>query len=147
MALNGMGKHAQTVSKDQSMVFRQASWFKSMIHAAGSLCFLKLSVGAHLLRLVSQSRLKWAIWGTMGTLQLNANSQLGSKFNNPIVFVALYTIVGWMSFLTLCVPIQFSWDKSIKGGSCYGPDIFIRFALFNTCEFRSPSRREIVRQE
>jgi hypothetical protein len=50
-----------------------------------------------------------------------------------------------MSFLALCIPIQYNWDKSIKGGSCYGPDMFIRFALFNTCEFRaSPGRIPLI---
>lgn len=65
-AHHGLGKHIETLSKEDFVVFMHVSFSQAIMSATCALAFLKLSIGFNLLRL---STCKWYTWSlriTMG---------------------------------------------------------------------------------
>ncbi|EFQ33948.1 hypothetical protein CGRA01v4_12429 [Colletotrichum graminicola] len=108
----GLGKHKDTISKVDNILFLKVGFFQSIISAIAALALLKISIAMSLLRL---SKNKWysrALWAL-------------------IAFVILYTIMAWLSFFLYCTPMEGYWDRSLKP-KCYPLKLFINFALVNT---------------
>ncbi|KAL0944829.1 uncharacterized protein CTRU02_202716 [Colletotrichum truncatum] len=111
-AYYGLGKHKDTISKADYVIFAKVGFFQSIISAIAALALLKISIALSLLRL---SKNKWysrSLWAL-------------------IVFVVLYTIMAWLSFFLYCTPLEGYWNKSLKP-KCYSIRLFVDFALVNT---------------
>lgn len=65
-AQHGLGKHQETISSEDMMVFQHAGFWQSIISATWALGFLKISIGFNLLRLSSSKWFKWSLWATIG---------------------------------------------------------------------------------
>lgn len=65
-AKHGLGKHQDTISKEDFMIFSHAGFWQSIISATWALGFLKVSIGFNLLRLSSSKWYSWALWATIG---------------------------------------------------------------------------------
>lgn len=65
-AQHGLGKHQDTLSKEDLVIFRQAGFWQAIVSAAFALAFLKLSIGFNLLRLSTSRWYTWSLRGTMG---------------------------------------------------------------------------------
>lgn len=66
-AQHGLGKHQDTIAKDDLIVFQQAGFYQSIISATWSLGFLKISIAFNLLRLSPAKWYTWSLWATIGT--------------------------------------------------------------------------------
>ena len=66
-AYHGLGKHQETISQEDMMVFQHAGFWQSIISATWALGFLKVSIGFNLLRLSSGGWYRWSLWATIGT--------------------------------------------------------------------------------
>ncbi|KAK1990895.1 hypothetical protein LX36DRAFT_663814 [Colletotrichum falcatum] len=111
-AFYGLGKHKDTISRPDQVVFLKVGFVQSIVSAIAALAFLKISIALSLLRL---SRNKWysrTLWALIG-------------------FVVFYTIMAWLSFFLYCTPMEGYWDKSLKP-KCYSIKLFVNFALVNT---------------
>ncbi|KAL2163203.1 hypothetical protein VTH06DRAFT_5259 [Thermothelomyces fergusii] len=109
---HGLGKHTDTISKEDMVLFSHAGFWQSIISANWALGFLKISIGFNLLRLSPNAWYRRCLWAT-------------------IIFVCCYTFMGMMTFLLHCKPMKGSWDKSIDA-KCYSLTLFVAFALMNT---------------
>ncbi|KAK0648295.1 hypothetical protein B0T16DRAFT_491120 [Cercophora newfieldiana] len=111
-AHHGLGRHIETVSKEDFVVFMHVSFSQAIVSATCALAFLKLSIGFNLLRL---STCKWYIWSLRTTM----------------VIVVCYSIMAAMTFFFHCKPLAGSWDISLKP-KCYSIKLFMTFGLVNT---------------
>ncbi|KAL2168161.1 hypothetical protein VTG60DRAFT_329 [Thermothelomyces hinnuleus] len=109
---HGLGKHEETISPEDKVLFTHAGFWQSIISATWALGFLKISIGFNLLRLSSGVWYCRCLWAT-------------------IIFVCCYTFMGMMTFLLYCKPMKGYWDKSVKP-KCYSISLFVAFALINT---------------
>ncbi|KAK4236380.1 hypothetical protein C8A03DRAFT_16974 [Achaetomium macrosporum] len=108
----GLGKHQDTILKDDMIIFQHAGFWQSIISATWALGFLKISIGFNLLRLSSSRWYSICLWAT-------------------IVFVCCYTFMGMMTFLLYCKPMEGYWNPAAKA-TCYPIKLFVTFALINT---------------
>ncbi|KAK3305934.1 uncharacterized protein B0T15DRAFT_435256 [Chaetomium strumarium] len=108
----GLGKHQDTISREDMVTFQHAAFWQSIISATWALGFLKISIGFNLLRLSSSRWFRVSLWAT-------------------IVFVCCYTFMGMMTFLLYCNPMEGFWNKT-AGAKCYPLPLFVTFALINT---------------
>ncbi|KAL2151051.1 hypothetical protein VTH82DRAFT_6149 [Thermothelomyces myriococcoides] len=109
---HGLGKHEDTISPEDKILFAHAGFWQSVISANWALGFLKISIGFNLLRLSSGTWYRRCLWAT-------------------IIFVCCYTFMGMMTFLLYCKPMKGAWDRSVKS-KCYSISLFVAFALINT---------------
>ncbi|KAK4243124.1 hypothetical protein C7999DRAFT_18479 [Corynascus novoguineensis] len=109
---HGLGKHQETISKEDMLVFQHAGFWQSIISATWALGFLKISIGFNLLRLSSGGWYRWCLWAT-------------------IIFVCCYTFMAMMTFLLYCEPMEGYWNNSVNP-KCYSISLFVTFALINT---------------
>ncbi|KAL0934006.1 uncharacterized protein CTRU02_210805 [Colletotrichum truncatum] len=108
----GLGKHFLTIDKDDYVKFQHAGWFQSVLSAALSMMFLKISIGLNLLRLGGNKWYTWALWAT-------------------IVITFIQSGSGVFTFTFYCQPTAGFWDKSLKP-RCWPLDLFIRLGVMNT---------------
>ncbi|KAK5659164.1 hypothetical protein OQA88_1254 [Cercophora sp. LCS_1] len=111
-AQHGLGKHQDTLSDEDLVIFRHAGFWQAIVTAAFALAFLKLSIGFNLLRLGTTRWYTWALRATM-------------------VVVACYSVTGIMTLFFHCAPMAGSWDFSLKP-KCYPTKLFMTFGLINT---------------
>ncbi|KAK4156003.1 hypothetical protein C8A00DRAFT_13028 [Chaetomidium leptoderma] len=111
-AQHGLGKHQETISQDDLIIFQHAGFWQSIISATWALGFLKVSIGFNLLRLSTSKWYSWSLWAT-------------------IVIVCCYTFMGMMTFLLYCQPMEGYWNPAVKP-NCYPIPLFVTFALVNT---------------
>ncbi|KAI1850769.1 hypothetical protein JX265_004480 [Neoarthrinium moseri] len=110
---HGLGRHQDTISPPDLIIYSQAGLWQSIISAAWALTFLKISIALNLLRIGSNSR--WYIWSLWATIILNV----------------MNCISGTFTFLLYCRPLPRYWDKSIPG-SCAPIIVMITGGLVNT---------------
>ncbi|KAK1749857.1 hypothetical protein QBC47DRAFT_311093, partial [Echria macrotheca] len=111
-AQHGLGRHQETVSNDDMVVFTHVSFSQAIVSATCAMAFLKLSIGFNLLRL---STSKWYIWSLRGAMTV----------------VVCYSIMSLMTFFFHCKPLAGNWDPSLQP-QCYSKDLFMTFGLVNT---------------
>ncbi|KAK1753603.1 hypothetical protein QBC47DRAFT_430405 [Echria macrotheca] len=109
----GLGKHQETISAADMIVFQHIGFWQSIISAILALAFLKLSIGFGLLRLSTHKWYSAALWATMA-------------------IVAAYSVLGLFTFFLHCSPMSAHWDPDIRPQTCYPLPLFITFALVNT---------------
>ncbi|KXJ87860.1 hypothetical protein Micbo1qcDRAFT_123999, partial [Microdochium bolleyi] len=108
----GLGRHTDTVPKTEYAIYLKMTFIQAVVSTIGGLAFLKLSIGAALMRLSNQKWYRRIIWGF-------------------IAFVIMYSIISWVEWFLVCNPLPGFWDKSIKA-ECIPQNIHKGFALFNT---------------
>ncbi len=67
-AQHGLGKHQDTISAADNLIFTQAGFYQSIISATWALGFLKISIAFNLLRLSTHKWYTWSLWATIGTV-------------------------------------------------------------------------------
>jgi len=108
----GLGKHTDTISREDKVIFDKLSFWQSVLSATCALGLLKISIAFNLLRLSKSRWYKLALWAT-------------------IVFVSCYSFMGLMTFFLYCKPMHGYWDRSIPR-NCYPITLFVTFGLVNT---------------
>ncbi|WYZ44851.1 hypothetical protein EsH8_VIII_000167 [Colletotrichum jinshuiense] len=111
-AFYGLGKHKDTISTADNVMFQKVGFAQSITSAIAALAFLKVSIALSLLRLSKNRWYSRSLWALIG-------------------FVAVYTVLAWLSFFLYCTPLEGYWNKSLKP-KCYNIKLFINFALVNT---------------
>ncbi|KAK4446174.1 hypothetical protein QBC34DRAFT_383597 [Podospora aff. communis PSN243] len=111
-AHHGLGRHIETVDKEDLVTFMHVSFSQAIVSATLALMFLKLSIGFNLLRL---STCKWYIWSLRTTM----------------VLVVGYSIMAALTFFLHCKPMAGSWNFGLKP-QCYSMKLFMTFGLVNT---------------
>ncbi|KAK3326856.1 hypothetical protein B0H66DRAFT_589376 [Apodospora peruviana] len=109
----GLGKHTDTIPKEDMIVFQHAGFWQSIVSTTCSLGLLKISIAFSLLRLSTHKWYNWALWATIG-------------------FVCCYSFMGAMTFFLHCSPMEAHWKTAIPGATCYSISLFVTFALINT---------------
>lgn len=66
-AHHGLGKHQETISAEDMVVYQHAGFWQSIISANCALGFLKISIGFNLLRLSNSKWYNCCLWITIGT--------------------------------------------------------------------------------
>ncbi|KAK8054707.1 hypothetical protein PG994_009774 [Apiospora phragmitis] len=112
-AFHGLGRHADTVPKEDYKEYMKMKFIQAVVSTIGSLACLKISIGFTLLRLSHSRRYSQIIWGMIG-------------------FVCVYATVSWIEWLVNCDPIAGFWDKSLPGVRCLPVATHKGFALMNT---------------
>ena len=75
---HGLGKHQETISKQDMVILQHTGFWQSIISATSALAFLKLSIGFNLLRL---STSKWYTWSLRATMSTSNPKFRSSKLN------------------------------------------------------------------
>jgi len=65
-AFYGLGRHTDTVSRADNAVYMKMTFIQAVVSTIGSLAFLKLSIGAALMRLSRERWYRRVIWGFVG---------------------------------------------------------------------------------
>ncbi|CAN8101953.1 unnamed protein product [Discula destructiva] len=107
----GVGKHYDTLSAADKI--NSLEWNAILSAVTPWICTLpKFAIIATLQRILNYGkRTTWAFW----ILALSSQA----------------TVVGLMIWgLVQCTPVNFQWDRSIEGGSCADPMIYVRYAYF-----------------
>ncbi|KAK7994923.1 hypothetical protein PG990_013696 [Apiospora arundinis] len=111
-AFHGLGRHADTVPKEDYKEYLKMTFVQAAVSTIGALACLKISIGFALLRLNHSRRYSQVIWGMIG-------------------FVCVYATVSLVEWLVNCRPIAGFWDKSIEA-KCLPVAMHKGFALMNT---------------
>ncbi|KAL2756897.1 hypothetical protein ACRALDRAFT_1069604 [Sodiomyces alcalophilus JCM 7366] len=112
-----LGRHADAVTVEEMEMYGMMSFVQGVCMTVTSICLLKFSIALSLLRLNNQKKwYKWILWGLM-------------------VFIFCYMILGWVSLLAFCKPVEAHWDKEVfKTATCYPRETANLFASLNTGE-------------
>jgi hypothetical protein len=108
----GLGRHRDTVPKEDYKVYLKMTFIQALVSSIGSLMFLKISIGFSLMRMSQRTWYTRLIWGF-------------------IVFVVMYSVTSYVEWFLVCKPLEGFWDKDLRP-VCLPVRIHKAFALMNT---------------
>jgi hypothetical protein len=111
-AFYGLGRHRDTVPKEDYKVYLKMTFIQALVSSIGSLMFLKISIGFSLMRMSQRTWYTRLIWGF-------------------ISFVIMYSITSYVEWFLVCKPLEGFWDKDLRP-TCLPVRIHKAFALMNT---------------
>ncbi|RDL40143.1 uncharacterized protein BP5553_00122 [Venustampulla echinocandica] len=95
---NGLGHHVCNVPADQRQRFLHITFALQRANQPALLC-IKLSILAFYMRLFPSKRFGYFVWAN-------------------VAYTIIWAVVSWVVNLTVCSPIAYYYDKTIKGGTC-----------------------------
>jgi len=113
LAGHGLGRHQSTLTHAEVVRLNLLTFVNTILARTTGINLVKISIALSLCRLIQTQLFRYTIWAM-------------------IIFLVLWTVVGYIVLLLRCVPLRYAFDKSIDG-HCYPDSIFAKLAFSNTC--------------
>jgi len=134
-AQHGLGRHQNTLSEDDLRVYKESSFYQSLLMTDISTGLTKISIGLNLLRLSNGTRWYfWGLWSIIGVHALPQSLQSSWVANSTMLvlgFISLYTVTYLIVQILHCRPVAGYWDSSVHA-NCYSYKLFITLGIINT---------------